>query len=140
MFEFGVDDQPASKCYVTHGSLPTYIDPRQPPTKKKPFSTILDHTFAHTVFPSVVQSATIIADSYCKLDLVLPEELFQIVWEDLVSKVKRIQYAKVFLPLSALLEGDFFNIYIKTGTFYRIYLPYISNLFSDIFRQRSHAF
>lgn len=49
MFDFGVNDQPSAKCYVTHGSLPSYIDPAQPPTKKKPFSTILGHTFAHTV-------------------------------------------------------------------------------------------
>lgn len=82
----------------------------------------------------------ITADSHCKLDLVLPEDLFQVVWEALVSKTESIQYAKVFLPLSALLEGDFFNIYIKSGTIYRIYLPYISNLFSDIVRQCSHAF
>ncbi len=92
--------------------------------------------------PSVVRCAT--SSSLLilmnKLDLVLPEEVFQIVWEALVSKTESIQYAKVFLPLSALLEGDFFNIYIKSGTFYRIYLPYISNLFSDIIRQCSHPF
>ena len=115
MFEFGADDQPSSKCYVTHGSLPTHVDPRQPPTRKKPFSTILDHTFVHKVFSFVVHCATGIADLYSKLDLILPEEVFQIIWDELASKVESIRYAKVFLPLSALLEGDFFNIYIKSG-------------------------
>lgn len=65
----------------------------------------------------------IFADSYRKLDLVLPEELY--VWEALVSKTESIQYAKVFLPLSALLEGDFFNVYIKSGTF----IAYICHIF-----------
>jgi ribonuclease P/MRP protein subunit RPP40 len=72
-----------------------------------------------------MRNIIIFADSYDKLDLVLPEEVFQIVWEALVSKTESIQYAKVFLPLSALLEGDFFNIYIKSGTF----IAYICHIF-----------
>ncbi|MCJ1368302.1 hypothetical protein MMC16_007444 [Acarospora aff. strigata] len=97
MFEIGADSKPAEKCYVTHGPLPAYIDPKQPPTKRRPFSTILNHTFSHT------------------LDLTVPEELFEIVWKDISSKLDNIQYSRVILPLSALLQGDFFNVYIKSG-------------------------
>ena len=40
----------ASKSYVSHGTLPQYIDPEQPPSKKNPFSTILNQSFTHTVW------------------------------------------------------------------------------------------
>lgn len=44
--------QPDSKCFVTQGSLPPYVDQKQPPTSKKPFSIILNQTFTHTVTSS----------------------------------------------------------------------------------------
>ncbi len=49
MFDFDTGDKPTSKCYVTHGTLPGYIDANQPPIKKQPFSTILSQRFTHTV-------------------------------------------------------------------------------------------
>ena len=64
MFEIGADSKPAEKCYVTHGPLPAYIDPKQPPTKRRPFSTILNHTFSHTVLGFVVRFAMSFANSY----------------------------------------------------------------------------
>ena len=45
----------------------------------------------------------------------MPEELHEIIWRDVQSKITSLQYARVIMPLSALLEGDFFNKYIKTG-------------------------
>lgn len=63
-----------------------------------------------------------------KLDFTLPEEVFQLIWKELDSKFGSTQYARVILPLSALLEGDVFNKYIKSGTFRHIYLPYISSI------------
>lgn len=42
-------DAPTSKCYFTHAVLGEHVDERQPPTKKKPFSTILAQPFSHTV-------------------------------------------------------------------------------------------
>lgn len=49
---FGLEDDDASgreKCYTTVGQLPQFIDRKQPPTKKSPFSTILSHPLVHTV-------------------------------------------------------------------------------------------
>ncbi len=43
------EDAPTSKFYVSHGALPQYIDPKQPPGKKKPFATIANQPFNHTV-------------------------------------------------------------------------------------------
>lgn len=39
------------KCYTTLGQLPAFVDPKQPPSKKSPFSAILGHPFIHTVRP-----------------------------------------------------------------------------------------
>lgn len=62
MFDFGKDDGIASKCYLTHATLPKYVDQRQPPTSKKPFSTILGQAFTHTVL------ATMKMKNLCQVD------------------------------------------------------------------------
>ncbi|KAL2001639.1 hypothetical protein VTN02DRAFT_1497 [Thermoascus thermophilus] len=85
------------KCYTTLGPLPAFVDPKQPPGKRSPFSAILGHPFVHTT------------------ELILPEEIHRVVWSSIESKIKGLRYARVIMPLSALLEGDFFNTYIRTG-------------------------
>ena len=42
-------DNSPSKCYVSHGDLPNMFDSKQPPTKKRPFVTMLDQPFNHKV-------------------------------------------------------------------------------------------
>lgn len=49
MLGFNDSDVSSSKFFVSNGSLPAYIDPHQPPSAKKPFSTILNQPFTHTV-------------------------------------------------------------------------------------------
>jgi len=49
MLDIGKDQGPDAKCYFTHTLLPQYVDDKQPPTKRKPFATILGHSFVHTV-------------------------------------------------------------------------------------------
>ena len=51
-----------------------------------------------------------------KAELVLPEELFEIIKDGLFIEQMKPLYSQVILPLEALLEGDFFNQYIKKGT------------------------
>ncbi|KAJ9272106.1 hypothetical protein DTO212C5_1869 [Paecilomyces variotii] len=97
MFEFHDEASQHEKCYVTVGQLPRFVDPKQPPTKKSPFSAILSHSYVHTT------------------ELILPREIYNAIWESVDSKLQRLQYAKVILPLSSLLEGEFFNKYIKTS-------------------------
>lgn len=48
--------------------------------------------------------------------MLLPKELYELIWHGLDAKTYQIQYSRVIMPLSALLDGDFFNLYIKTGT------------------------
>lgn len=49
MFDFQDDASRLEKCYTTVAQLPAFIDPKQPPTKRSPFSCILGHPFTHTV-------------------------------------------------------------------------------------------
>ncbi|GAD99363.1 hypothetical protein AOR_1_694184 [Paecilomyces variotii No. 5] len=97
MFEFRDEASEHEKCYATIGQLPRFVDPKQPPTKKSPFSAMLSHAYVHTT------------------ELILPREIYNVIWESLDAKLQSLQYAKVILPLSSLLEGDFFNKYIKIG-------------------------
>lgn len=49
MFDIGHKGGPQSKCYFTHSVLPAFVDHEKPSQKKKPFSTIHDRPFSHTV-------------------------------------------------------------------------------------------
>ncbi|GLA23005.1 hypothetical protein CBS147343_4573 [Aspergillus niger] len=93
MLDFEDDASKREKCYTTIGQLPAFIDPKQPPTKRSPCSAILGHPFVHTV------------------EVILPKDIFSHVQPQL----QKLRYARVFMSLSSLLEGEFFNTYIKTG-------------------------
>ncbi|KAF2842366.1 hypothetical protein M501DRAFT_1013712 [Patellaria atrata CBS 101060] len=86
-----------SKCLFTTCTIPLSIDEKQPPAKKKPFSTILAHPFSHTV------------------DLILSEEMYDLIHTHLNGDNVTLQYSRVFMSLSDILLGDFFNQYIKEG-------------------------
>ena len=49
------------------------------------------------------------------MELVLPEELYEIVKTKISSEFVNPVYSRVILPLKALVEGEFFNEYIKRG-------------------------
>ncbi|KAK2755904.1 hypothetical protein FQN54_005700 [Arachnomyces sp. PD_36] len=87
----------SDKCFITTGGYPAFIDPKQPPAKKSPFTTVFGNQFIHTT------------------ELILPEEVYNVTWDSIQSNLGKLQYAKVILPLSALLESEFFNTYIKIG-------------------------
>ncbi|CAG8980437.1 hypothetical protein HYALB_00012924 [Hymenoscyphus albidus] len=96
MLDFPEDTKNEQKCEVTHGVM-GHLDPKQPPTKRKPFSAILAHPFVH------------------KVQLVLPAEIYEIIKNEVFREEERPDYSRVILPLKALLEGEFFNQYIKIG-------------------------
>lgn len=96
-FNFARNEPSASKCYVSHGCLPQFIDPEQLPGKKKPFSTILNQSFTHRV------------------ELLLSEELYDLIWKDVEARLANVRYSRVIMSLSDLLEAEFFNTYIKIG-------------------------
>jgi ribonuclease P/MRP protein subunit RPP40 len=47
--------------------------------------------------------------------MVLPEEVYEIVKSDFFTELTKPTYSRVILPLSTLLEGEFFNEYVKKG-------------------------
>lgn len=122
MLGFPKDTKNETKCYVTHGTLGN-LEPTQPPMKRKPFAAILSHDFLHRV--RGLQSKGNLANSHWKAELILPEELYYILKADFFNGVTVPTYSKVILPLSALLEGEFFTEYIKKGKTFAIHLDII---------------
>lgn len=57
----------------------------------------------------------------------MPEEIYSSIKSSLHDRVKNPRYARVFMPLSSLLEGDFFNKYIKIGIYFTVPCKYILN-------------
>jgi ribonucleases P/MRP protein subunit RPP40 len=49
------------------------------------------------------------------VELILPEEIYEIMKKEVLDELPKPAYSKVILPLKALLEGEFFNEYIKKG-------------------------
>ncbi len=45
----------------------------------------------------------------------LPQELYEIIKKNVLIGLPSPSYSRVILPLKALLEGEFFNEYIKKG-------------------------
>jgi ribonuclease P/MRP protein subunit RPP40 len=93
------DSAPDTKIYFSHSVLPSYIDPQNVSTKKKPFSAFNKQKYSHTV------------------DLVLPEEMYELVKNELGRDdgPARAQYARVHMKLGEILESEFLNTYIKQG-------------------------
>lgn len=85
---------------VSQGYLPPYIDPVQTPSKKSPWRQIKEMPF--------VQSVT----------LLMPDEMYELVWNKFDAKSKKVKYAKVIMKLQEVLEGEFFTEYIKKGQSY----------------------
>ncbi|KAF3389315.1 Ribonuclease P protein subunit p40 [Penicillium rolfsii] len=96
MFDFKDDASGREKCYTTVSQLPNFIDPKQVPSKKSPFSAIVNHPFVHTA------------------EVLLPEDVYTDIQTSL-DKLNKPQSARVFMSPSDLLEHEFFNTYIKTG-------------------------
>ena len=94
------DDVPPAKCLFTFGLLPGYIDAAQPPTKRKPFSSIRGQQWSHTV------------------QMLVPVESLEAVRQELARQTNTagdIHYAKVIMTLGDVLAGEFFNVHVKQG-------------------------
>lgn len=116
MFVLNKDEKPHPKCYFTSSSLAAYIDHAQIPRKKKPFSTILAHTFTHTVSLRSLSTKGSISDPTHQLDITLPSPGAETLQKALSNgKDGTLRFAKVYMKLEDILTGDFFNTYIKSG-------------------------
>ena len=97
LFNFDSLSRRDPKIQVQVGRLPPYVDPKQPPTKKSPWRTINSAPMLRSV------------------NIILPEELYDIIWDKIEDERKKARYAKVIMKLQDLLEGAFFTEYIKKG-------------------------
>ena len=122
---FDLDDEASQreKCYTTVTQLPAFVDPKQPPTKKPPFSVIREHPFVHTVLLplscfvlSLVSAKDYQLTKAKQVEVILPETVHSRIEGSLDAKLQKPQYARIFMPLASLLEAEFFNAYIKIGT------------------------
>lgn len=84
------------KCYFTYGVM-AHVDPAQPPSKGKPWTTLASRDFIHQV------------------DVILPQEVFGLFQQKVLDKHKPPQYKRVTMTLGQVLEKDFFQEYIKIG-------------------------
>lgn len=117
MLDLEDDASRREKCYTTITQLPAYVDPKQPPTKKPPFSAILSHSYVHTVRISLLSICACLSrlTGPKQVEAILPEALYSSIGDSLNTKLQKPQYARVFMSLASLLEGEFFNAYIKIG-------------------------
>ncbi|EHA56964.1 hypothetical protein MGG_06856 [Pyricularia oryzae 70-15] len=84
------------KCYFTYGAM-VHVDPKQPPSKGKPWTTLASRDFIHQV------------------DLILPQEIFSIFQQKVLNSHVPPQYKRVTMTLGQVLEKDFFQEYLKIG-------------------------
>ncbi|KAF6834503.1 ribonuclease p protein subunit [Colletotrichum musicola] len=84
------------KCFVSCGTM-AHVEPRQLPTKGKPWAPILGQGYNH------------------KVDLILPQECYELVLQKLVKEMAPPTFYRVVMTLGQVLDGAFFNEYIKTG-------------------------
>lgn len=64
------------------------------------------------------------------MQLTLPQELYDVVWKDVEAKISNIQYSRVIMSLSEMLDEEFFNKYIKIGTISLV--PVLMLCFADL--------
>ncbi|KAK0636519.1 ribonuclease P 40kDa subunit-domain-containing protein [Bombardia bombarda] len=86
----------ASKCYASYGVI-SHLDPKQPPSKGKPWTTFTGQDFVH------------------KADLLVPQEAFDAVHAKLVRDTPAPVFKRVIMSLHDAISGHFFYEYIKKG-------------------------
>ncbi|KAK7964068.1 hypothetical protein PG996_008242 [Apiospora saccharicola] len=86
----------SSKCFTTYGTM-SYPDPKQLPTKGKPWSVLLAQDFIY------------------KVDVIIPAESVDKIKEKLSNDIFAPKYSRVIMTLGDILTGQFFTQYIKIG-------------------------
>ncbi|KAG9248393.1 ribonuclease P 40kDa subunit [Calycina marina] len=96
MLGFPTDTKHEPKCTVTYGVM-GHLDPKQPPTKRKPFVSVMNHHFVQ------------------KTELIVPDELYEIIKNEAFLEKNTPKYSRVIMTLGEITSGEFFNEYIKRG-------------------------
>ncbi|KAK4078231.1 uncharacterized protein Triagg1_3247 [Trichoderma aggressivum f. europaeum] len=83
------------KCFVTYGMM-GHVDPRQIPSRGKPWTAISDLDFIH------------------KVDLIIPQDIYEAVAQKMTER-EAPAYYRVVMTLGQVLETKFLTQYIKLG-------------------------
>ncbi|KAI8190042.1 hypothetical protein KHU50_011339 [Colletotrichum sp. SAR 10_65] len=92
------------KCFVSYGTM-AHVEPKQLPTKGKPWAPILSQGFNH------------------KVDLILPQECYELVHQKLAKELAPPIFHRVVMTLGQVLDGAFFTEYIKRVVSYQLRDP-----------------
>lgn len=84
-----------AKCYITRGTLPAAVGSET--LNQRPYTTIRGHVYNQQV------------------DLLLPDEIRELVQNQLDEQLKPLQYHRIFMGLKDILEKEFYNHYIRRG-------------------------
>lgn len=104
----------ASKCFVTYGIM-GHLDPKQPPSKGKPWSTLASQDFVHSVCVSLICFFGESTRLTCfKVDLIVPAEVLDAV-QEAIGKRPAPEFKRVVMSLREVLGGEFFTEYVKKG-------------------------
>ncbi|KPM44801.1 hypothetical protein AK830_g1710 [Neonectria ditissima] len=85
-----------------------HVDTKQAPRKGKPWTAIKSQDFIH------------------KVDLILPAEAYESVYQKIVKACNPPRYSRVTMALGNILEGEFFTEYIKKGAYNESYTAVVS--------------
>ncbi|KAK4506568.1 hypothetical protein PRZ48_000300 [Zasmidium cellare] len=97
MIDLVKDNGPRPRCLVTNAKLSNFLNHEQPPTKKRPFSTILGQTYTHSLTLLIPKTPSTLQET-----LTSEETLYT------------LHNLKLHLKLSSLLTSPLFTPYIKT--------------------------
>ncbi|GAM41590.1 ribonuclease P protein subunit [Talaromyces pinophilus] len=97
MLDFADGASAHEKSYITIGQIPEDFDSVSQ-LKKAPFSIISHRALVHTT------------------ELILPRDVYTATWSSIREKLETPRYIQVIMPLIALVEGDFFNDFVKPGS------------------------
>ncbi|KAK1080859.1 hypothetical protein LTR33_005183 [Friedmanniomyces endolithicus] len=117
MLDISSHNGPKPRCYFTHAVLSNFIDYDLPPTKKRPFTTIAAQTTSHTVILQASRISKTMYLTHSQVDILLPKSSLPKFQEGLGNGKGTFQYARVHMKLSDIIEGDFFNHYVKAGAY-----------------------
>ncbi|KAI8316171.1 hypothetical protein K4K61_010062 [Colletotrichum sp. SAR11_59] len=92
------------KCFVSYGTM-AHVEPKQLPTKGKPWAPILSQGFNH------------------KVDLLLPQECYELMHQKLAKELGPPTFHRVVMTLGQVLDGVFFTEYIKRVVSYQLRDP-----------------
>ncbi|KAK2016719.1 ribonuclease P 40kDa subunit [Colletotrichum eremochloae] len=81
-----------------------HVEPKQLPTKGKPWAPILGQGFNHKASSHTIH-----------VELILPQECYEAAHQKLVKELAAPTFHRVIMTLGQVLDGAFFNEYIKRG-------------------------